>query len=100
MTSSITPSEMVESLTGFDELAIQKHMGVDPYSDAERKPMAVIRALIFIQHRRDGLKDAEAKEAAMSMPMREVEDFFADEEDEIDPENPETPSGEGSAPSA
>ena len=100
MTEQITATEMVQSLTGFEELAIERYMAVDPYGDAERKPMAVMRALVFVLRKREGLKDAEAREAAMSMPMGELQTVFAEEEPELDPENPETPAGEGFAPSA
>lgn len=99
MTDQITASEMVQSLTGFEELAIERHMAVDPYADAERKPMAVMRALVFVLRKREGLKDADAREAAMSMPMGDLQNLFAEEEPELDPENPETAAGEGFAPS-
>lgn len=100
MTTKITANEMVQSLTGFDELAIEKHMGIDPYADGERKPMAVMRAMVFVLRRREGASDQEARQAAMEMPMGVLKDTFAEEEpEELDPENPETPAGEGSAPS-
>ena len=98
--NKISASEMLQSLTGFEEIAIEKHMGVDPYADGERKPMSVMRALVFIARKREGLKDHEAREAAMGMPMGQLSDLFAEEAPaELDPENPETPAGEGSAPS-
>ena len=100
MTTKITASEMVQSLTGFEELAIEKHMGVDPYADGQRKPMAVMRALVFVLRKREGASDADARQAAMGMPMGQLRDLFEDEQpEELDPENPETPAGEGSAPS-
>lgn len=100
MTSEkISASEMVQTLTGFEELAIEQHMKVDAYADGARKPMSVMRALVFVQHKRAGAKDAEARQSAMEMPMREVQAMFAEENPELDPEQPETPAGEGSAPS-
>lgn len=100
MSDKITASEMVQSLTGFEELAIEHHMKIDPYADGARKPLSVMRALVFVLRKREGLKDHEARQAAMGMPMSEVQGFFAEEgPEDIDPENPETPSGEGFAPS-
>lgn len=99
MSDKISASEMVQSLTGFEEIAIEQHMKVDPYADGERKPLAVMRALIFVQRKRAGDKDTEARRVAMSLPMGELQDLFADETPELDPEDPETPSGEDSAPS-
>ena len=49
--------------------------------------------------KREGLKDHEARQAAMGMPMGELQDLFAEETPELDPEDPETPVGEGFAPS-
>lgn len=95
----ISASEMVQSLTGFEEIAIERHMGIDPYADGEAKPLKVLRALVFVQRKRAGGKDAEAREYAMGLTMGEVQDLFAKESPELDPENPETPVGEGFAPS-
>lgn len=95
----ITASEMLQTLTGFEELAIEKHMGVDPYADGERKPLKVMRALTFVNATRQGLDAVKARQQAMDMPMSQVQEQFADEEPELDPENPETPAGEGFAPS-
>ncbi|WP_323792423.1 hypothetical protein [Nocardioides sp.] len=95
----ITATEMVQSLTGFEEIAIDQTMRVDPYTDGERKPMLVLRALVFVMHKREGHKDHEAREYALSMPMSELSEVFADETPDLDPEEPETPSGEDSAPS-
>lgn len=99
MSAQISASEMIQSLTGFEELAIEKNMGVDPYADGERKPMAVMRALVFVVRKREGLGDRDARQAAMGMPMGELQGLFADEVQELDPESPVTPAGEGSAPS-
>lgn len=96
----ISAGEMVQSLTGFEELAIEQHMKIDPYTDGGRKPVAVLRSLVFVVNKRAGKTDREAREIAMSMPAGELQDMFADEPEEIDPDNPETPAGEDSAPAA
>lgn len=92
-----TVEGFMDTLTGFDELAITKHFdGLDIYADGERKGVLVIRALVFVDQRRHGLTDINAHTAAMDMPLGAVTAYFTDETtEEIDPESMETPSGEG-----
>ena len=71
-TEQISASEMVQSLTGFEEIAIEKTMHVDPYKDGEAKPIRVLRALVFVLELRKGLDTAAARQAAMDMPMSAV----------------------------
>jgi hypothetical protein len=108
--TDITVTEMVESLTGFDEIAIAKHFdGLDPYTDAQTKPILISRALVFVHLRRGNeqrarLSDIDAHTAAMTMPMGEVTTYFADGEDDdaaIELGLPAvTPSGEDVPPAA
>ncbi|WP_395691799.1 hypothetical protein [Nocardioides sp.] len=98
-TSPMTAEEMAESLTGFDEIAIEKHFGIDIYTDSETKGVKALRALVFVDLRRGGKSDDQAKQAAMEMALRDANTYFADDEPELDPEHPETPSGNDSAPS-
>lgn len=69
------------SLNGFDEQAIAAAFGEDIMALRD-KPSRFIRALVFIEKRREGMKDAEAKKAAMEMTMADIEEAFtAGEED-------------------
>lgn len=96
--ANLTAEEMSLSLTGFDEIAIEKHFeGFDIYADAERKPMKALRALVFVHRRREGDEDAEAKQAALDMPLGDVQDYFIEDE-EITPNAPETEPGKDSSP--
>lgn len=95
--AKISAGEFVQSLTGFEEIAIERHMGIDPYADGEAKPMKVMRALVFVQYTRDGVDPSTARQRAMDLTMHEVQERFEDEDPEIDEDSPETPSGEGSA---
>lgn len=89
----ITVEEMSESLTGYDEIAISRSFdGLNPYTDAERNPITVQRALVFVHQRRGGKSDPEAREAAMAMPLRQIMDYFATD-DEVDPTDPVTAAG-------
>lgn len=99
MSEQITVNEMAESLTGYDEIAIEKHMGIDVYADAEQKGVKALRALVFVSQRRQGKTDAEAVKAAMNMSLKEANSYFSEDADELIPEEPETASGkEGSQP--
>lgn len=89
--------ETLNSLTGFEEIAIEKHLNIDPYADGERKPLKVLRALVFVLATRSGMDAPRAREHAMGMPMTEVNAQFSDEADDIDPEDPETEAGKGSS---
>lgn len=92
MKTNMTADEFLESLTGFDEIAIEKAFGADVMALADTRQSAFIRSLVFVQHRRDGLKDLEAKAAALAMTLGEVLAAF-DDDDEVDPEDPVTDSG-------
>ena len=88
-------SEMTESLTGFEEIAVEKHMHVDVYLDAETKPMKVLRALVFVDAVREGLTVPDAVKRAQEMPMKQVQDAFPDDDADDDLEDPITAAGEG-----
>jgi hypothetical protein len=91
-TVNLTAEEMTESLTGFDEIAVEKHLDLRIYADAEREPVKVLRALVFVHRRREGDDDAAAKQYAMDLPLKALQDYFAEDE-EVFPDAPETESG-------
>lgn len=90
-----TVVEMINSLTGYDEIAIEKNYGgVDFF---ELKGLTTIRALVFVQLRRDGQADKDAKRAVLEMTVGECNAFFT-EDTETDPEQPVTEPGKDSEP--
>jgi hypothetical protein len=92
--SEYTAGEVAGSLTGFDEIAIRTHLGFDPYAVAEAQPMSYLRALVFVdQRRREHTSDAAARQAALELPARDLQDYFTEEPDEIDPDEPDTAVG-------
>lgn len=96
MTERITADEMVESLTGYDEIAIEKHFGAGPFQLVNSgRETSLMRALVFIQLRRGGQPDHEAKEAVMQLPLKEVQARFAEDDFEPMPDEPVTDSGKG-----
>lgn len=86
-------SEVMESLNGFDEIAIEQAFGAPITDLLETKPTTGARALLFVIRRRDGMKDNEARKAVMEMRLGDVQGYFVDDEDE-DLE-PVTESGKG-----
>lgn len=97
-TADVTAEEVTESVTGFDEIAVEKHFhGLDLYMDGEAKPVKLLRALIFVHLRHtagEHGKDAATAEAAMSMTLRDVQDYFKPDT-EANPADPDTESGKG-----
>lgn len=79
MTSEKSADEVFESLNGFDEIAIEKAFG--EVTSLKDKPMMFLRALLFIETRREGKKDNEAKQVAMNATMKQLTDYFRGDED-------------------
>ena len=74
-----TTSETVESLTGYEELAIEKQFG-EEISDLS--PLKLMRALAFVLQKRAGKNDVDAKKAVMSMTQTQVQEAFSEEDDD------------------
>lgn len=107
-TSGMTYAEISEAVTGFDELAVEKHMEIDIYTQGEQRPVWMLRALVFVHQRHQGVDDTAAKQTALSLPLSAVNDYFDqpptedDDDDETDPAgrplpDPETASGKGAS---
>lgn len=82
------------SLSGWDELAIQRMFGMDLTKlEGTMQP----RALQFVANRRDGMKDRDAHQAAMDITLGDLESLWQntseDEEPEDDPGKDSTASG-------
>ena len=69
----IDPDEFTLSLTGFDEIAIERYWN-KPLN--EIGGLSAARALVFIHEKRNGKADPDAYQAAMRMPMGDVQDMF------------------------
>jgi hypothetical protein len=92
----MTAEDMFGSINGFDEIAIRQSFGED-VSTLRKTPFRFMRALVFIDQRRKGLRDPDAYGAAMAVTMKEIESYFAEEVPELDPEEPETEQGKDDA---
>lgn len=81
--------DVMNSLTGFEEIAIEQHMDIDPYLDGDAKPMKVMRALVFVLQVREGLTPQKAKDHALGLPLSELQtQFLSEEESELGEEAP------------
>lgn len=68
---------LFESMTGFDEIAIERMFGKS--ADVMRNSGAetlLLRSLVFVAYRREGLKDPEAFKKVMNAPMKEINAFI------------------------
>ena len=63
----------MRSLTGFDEIAIEQQFR-RPLEDLSNT--GTVRALAFVQFRRDGLDDKAAHEKAMGATFGALDDMF------------------------
>lgn len=92
--SKISLDELTDSLTGYDELAVEQAFGADIY---DLGSIRQIRAGIFCHRRRQGDKHDEAKKFAMGLTVRAVLDYFPDPEAEpvMPGVGPETEEGKG-----
>ncbi|MEU4391645.1 hypothetical protein [Kribbella sp. NPDC023855] len=72
--TELTVEEMVDSLTGWDELAIEEQLKKP--IDGMRSNYTVGRALIGVHRMRAGEKAAIAFKAAMEMPNGDVSKYF------------------------
>lgn len=94
----LDPEALAGSVTGFDEIAIAKAFDMDLIDMQQRgRSTLMMRALLFVARRREGVKDAEARKAVLEMPLNELMEHFADVEEEIDPDDPVTDSGKDDA---
>lgn len=98
MTSALTAEDMFGSLNGFDEIAIAQAFKAD-ITTLRHRPLAFLRALAFVNERRQGSPDATAYTTVMEMPVSEVDSYFPETEVELDATDPDGDQGKADAPS-
>lgn len=90
--TTATMTDLVHTINGFDEVSIATQFGT-PWAEMARKgadKIRFIRALIFVDQRRQGAKDRPAFRTAMEIPTVEVPSYFpADEAEGGDGADPE-----------
>lgn len=92
MSEKLNGTEIFESLTGFEEIAIAQRFGRTVLDLAGNDQTMFGRSLVFASKRRDGANDEDAWQAAMSMPLKEINGLVVDVEDDEDA------AGKGEAP--
>lgn len=82
----IDPDALAKSLNGFEEIAIRA-MFRAKLEDLAQDSTMFMRALVFVMHKRGGMKDSDAFQTVMATALDEVvAQFGAPEEESADPE--------------
>lgn len=84
-----TAEEVLDSLTGFDEMAIKQHFGA-PISDLSNDQSMLARALVFVLKRRDGSTDDDARNLVLGMSLKDVLGYFSEESAESGKDEPQS----------
>lgn len=72
-----TTDEVIDSLTGFEEVAIREQLG-RAIGELIGEPGMYRRALIFVCKRREGLSEDDARNEVLGMRLLDVLEFFAE----------------------
>ena len=97
--TTLTVDEVTDSLTGFEEIAVEQKFGLDPNALLNEKPIRGMRALATVLVARDLRKndvkdpDGKAYKHVMGMTLKQVGDFFPDADAEPVPDEPVSESG-------
>jgi len=84
-----TANEVAGSLTGYDEIAITQAFG-NPLEELSQ--LTVIRALLFVLRRREGMGDHAARAVAMHTTQQAAQDYLADEPDDLEVDEGKAPT--------
>lgn len=74
-----TAESIAESLTGFDEIAIEQKFGAGP---SELSGTKMLRAMAFTLHRRAGMDDKTAYRECMQASLKDIVSTFADDSED------------------
>lgn len=85
MTSEHTAAEVLNSMNGFDRLAVATNFGRS-INDLRDDPFTFLTALVFVERKREGLGDQDAFRAAMELSIEELGEYFTPDHDEDSPE--------------
>lgn len=100
MTHEMTVEEFAGSLTGWDEIGIEKAFGAEFLALQQRgSNVTMVRALVFVDFKRQGQTHDQAYKSAMDVTMDGLEHYFAEKEPELDDSDPETDQGKDDSPS-
>lgn len=93
-----SPTEVMETLTGYDELAIEKAFGAEIEALIDRgSGLRYLRALAFVQELHKGAKHDEAKRTAMELTSKALGERFREPDPDDDPDLPGSAAGKAGA---
>lgn len=70
--------DVLETFTGWDEIAIGQHFGEKDWTDLTGTMLG--RAAVFVMRRHGGMHDGEAHKVAMGLTLGELKASFADDD--------------------
>lgn len=83
--SELTTQEVLESLTGYEELGIREAFGAPVQKFiGEGDVFTYHRALIFVLRKREGMSHAQALKASLSLTVKTVVDYFTEPDESGD----------------
>ncbi|WBQ02941.1 hypothetical protein [Kribbella sp. CA-293567] len=103
-TTELTFDEVLDSLTGYDELAIKSTTDVPLSKMLAADSVHALRAVIGIHTLRETGKSGSkayqaAYKAAMEMPLSQVRQYFAEPPGDPIPDEPDSTAGKDDSPS-
>lgn len=102
MTTQHSITELVSSLTGYEDQAIEDRFGRTIAQLLDANAIKACRALLFVEAKRRGVRDGDAYKQVMGMTISEVDSSFKDEAedaDDLNPDEPYTEQGKGDSTS-
>lgn len=97
--TDLTQVEAIESLTGYDELAIKQKFGAPIGALFDESISTARRALVFAIYSRQDNGPKDAYKAAMNLTVGDLDRVFGEDEPEVMDDEPVTESGkDGSQP--
>jgi len=97
--SKLTFTEVLDSLTGYDEQAIEQRFGADINTLLNTNATKAGRALVYVLFKRENdaadiqNPDGKAYKKVMGIPMAEITDHFGDDVPEVDENSPVSDQG-------
>lgn len=100
-TTELTFDEALDSVTGFEEMAVRVATKKPLNAWLEQDPVYATRLLIAaLATRGEGAAAFRAEmDKVMALPLREVRTYFADEPEDVIPEEPDSDAGKDDSPS-
>jgi hypothetical protein len=91
-TTDLTLDEVINSLTGHDEASIHATTGFALDVLLSERKLTAVRAVVAVHLTREGSDNFRTSwRRVMDMPLSEVNGYFAEATEDVDPEQPDSP---------